>query len=107
MTISAERLARMERMANEIDRTANLAKLDGESGMYNDWMIENVSTYRTAPGFGGVDTIELEIYDEYTGAEFVSDDIVMLMNIVSMLAGENVELASYTVEGTTVRALPL
>ena len=73
--------------------------LNDQGGMYKDWMIEDVQVV------DGV--IELEMYDEYTGAEFVSDDIVMLMNIVSMLAGENVELASYTVEGTTVRALPL
>jgi len=73
--------------------------LNDQGGMYKDWMIEDVQVV------DGV--IELEMYDEYTGAEFVSDDITMLMNIVSMLAGENVELASYTVEGTTVRALPL
>ena len=73
--------------------------LNDQGGMYKDWMIEDVQVV------DGV--IEFQMYDEYTGAEFVSDDIVMLMNIVSMLAGENVELASYTVEGTTVRALPL
>ena len=71
--------------------------LNDQGGMYKDWMIEDVQVV------DGV--IELEMYDEYTGAEFVSDDIVMLMNIVSMLAGENVELASYTVEGTTVKAI--
>ena len=73
--------------------------LNNEGGMYKDWMIEDVQVV------DGV--IELEMYDEYTGAEFVENDITMLMNIVSMLAGENVELKSYTVEGTTVRALPL
>ena len=104
MTISAERLARMERMANEMDQTAELAKLDGESGMYGDWMIENVRTYRTRPGFGGADTVELEIYDEYTDAEFVADDLPLLMNIVEMLAERRVELDSYTVTGTTVTA---
>jgi len=71
--------------------------LNDQGGMYKDWMIEDVQVV------DGV--IELQMYDEYTGAEFVSDDIVMLMNIVSMLAGENVELASYTVEGTTVKAI--
>ena len=71
--------------------------LNDQGGMYKDWMIEDVQVV------DGV--IELEMYDEYTGAEFVSDDITMLMNIVSMLAGENVELASYTVEGTTVKAM--
>jgi len=71
--------------------------LNDQGGMYKDWMIEDVQVV------DGV--IELEMYDEYTGAEFVSDDIVMLMNIVSMLAGENVELASYIVEGTTVKAI--
>ena len=71
--------------------------LNDQGGMYKDWMIEDVQVV------DGV--IELEMYDEYTGAEFVSDDIVMLMNIVSMLAGENAELASYIVEGTTVKAM--
>ena len=71
--------------------------LNDQGGMYKDWMIEDVQVV------DGV--IEIQMYDEYTGAEFVSDDIVMLMNIVSMLAGENVELASYTVEGTTVKAI--
>ena len=73
--------------------------LNDEAGMYNDWMIEDVQV------IDGV--IELTMYDEYTNEEYVGNDLVTLMNIVEMLAGERVELKSYTVEGTTVRALPL
>ena len=75
------------------------ALLNDEAGMYKDWMIEDTQV---------VDgRIELVIYDEYTDAEFVSDDIDLLTDIVEMLAGERVELKGYTVEGKTVRALPL
>lgn len=75
------------------------ALLNDEAGMYKDWMIEDTQV---------VDgRIELVIYDEYTDAEFVGDDIDLLTDIVEMLAGERVELKGYTVEGKTVRALPL
>ena len=75
------------------------ALLNDEAGMYKDWMIEDTQV---------VDgKIELTIYNEYTDAEFVSDDIDLLTSIVEMLAGERVELKGYTVEGKTVRALPL
>ena len=75
------------------------ALLNDEAGMYKDWMIEDTQV---------VDgRIELVIYDEYTDAEFVSNDIDLLTDIVEMLAGERVELKGYTVEGKTVRALPL
>ena len=75
------------------------ALLNDEAGMYKDWMIEDTQV---------VDgKIELTIYDEYTDAEFVSDDIDLLTDIVEMLAGERVELKGYTVEGKTVRAIPL
>ena len=75
------------------------ALLNDEAGMYKDWMIEDTQV---------VDgRIELVIYDEYTRAEFVSNDIDLLTDIVEMLAGERVELKGYTVEGKTVRALPL
>ena len=87
-----------------MDFQTTLRKLDGECGMYKDWMIENITTYRTAQGYGGADTIELEIYDEYTDAEFVPNDLVLLMNIVEMFAEERIELARYIVEGTTVKA---
>ena len=75
------------------------ALLNDEAGMYKDWMIEDTQV---------VDgKIELTIYDEYTDAEFVSNDIDLLTDIVEMLAGERVELKGYTVEGKTVRAIPL
>ena len=75
------------------------ALLNDEGGMYKDWMIEDTQV---------VDgKIELTIYNEYTDAEFVSDDIDLLTRIVEMLAGERVELKGYTVEGKTVRAIPL
>ena len=75
------------------------ALLNDEAGMYKDWMIEDTQV---------VDgKIELTIYNEYTDAEFVGDDIDLLTSIVEMLAGERVELKGYTVEGKTVRALPL
>ena len=75
------------------------ALLNDEAGMYKDWMIEDTQV---------VDgRIELVIYDEYTDAEFVDNDIDLLTDIVEMLAGERVELKGYTVEGKTVRALPL
>ena len=75
------------------------ALLNDEGGMYKDWMIEDTQV---------VDgRIELTIYDEYTDAEFVSNDIDLLTDIVEMLAGERVELKGYTVEGKTVRAIPL
>ena len=75
------------------------ALLNDEAGMYKDWMIEDTQV---------VDgKIELTIYDEYTDAEFVGDDIDLLTDIVEMLAGERVELKGYTVEGKTVRAIPL
>ena len=75
------------------------ALLNDEAGMYKDWMIEDTQV---------VDgRIELVIYDEYTDAEFVDNDIDLLTDIVEMLAGERVELKGYTVEGKTVRAIPL
>ena len=73
--------------------------LNNEGGMYDDWTIETVQVV------DGV--IELTMYDEYTDDEFVTNDTGLLENIVEMLAGERVDLKSYTVEGTTVRALPL
>ena len=88
-----------------MDFQTMLRKLDGESGMYKDWMIENVVTYRTSSGFGGADTIELEIYDEYTEAPFPADELELLSKIVAMLAVEPIELMSYIVEGTTVKAM--
>ena len=75
------------------------ALLNDEGGMYKDWMIEDTQVVN------GV--IELTIYDEYTDAEFVDNDIDLLTDIVEMLAGERVELKGYTVEGKTVRAIPL
>ena len=75
------------------------ALLNDEAGMYKDWMIEDTQVVNGK--------IELTIYDEYTDAEFVSDDIDLLTDIVEMLAGERVELKGYTVEGKTVRAIPL
>ena len=75
------------------------ALLNDEAEMYKDWMIEDTQV---------VDgKIELTIYNEYTRAEFVDNDIDLLTIIVEMLAGERVELKGYTVEGKTVRALPL
>ena len=72
--------------------------LTNECGMYSDWFIEDTNI---------VDgKIELVIYDEYTDAEFVKNDLVLLTDIVEMLAEERVELASYTVEGKIVTAIP-
>ena len=74
------------------------ATLTNECGMYSDWFIEDTNI---------VDgKIELVIYDEYTDGEFVKNDLVLLTVIVEMLAEERVELASYTVEGKTVTAIP-
>ena len=74
------------------------ALLNDEAGMYQDWMIEDTQVVN------GV--IELTVYDEYTEAEFPKNDLVLLMRIVEMLAGERVELASYTGAGKTVTAIP-
>ena len=74
------------------------AALTNEYGMYSDWFIEDTNI---------VDgKIELVIYDEYTDGEFVKNDLVLLTDIVEMLAEERVELASYSVEGKTVTAIP-
>jgi len=78
---------------------AKLAELlVDESGMYDDWMIEDV---QVTDG-----KIELTLYDEYTDDDFVSNDVGLLENIVEMLAGERIDIHSYIVAGKTVVAIP-
>ena len=78
---------------------AKLAEaLNDQGGMYDDWMIEDV---QVTDG-----KIELRLYDEYTNGEFVGNDVDLLENIVEMLAGERVDINSYSVLGKTVVAIP-
>jgi len=78
---------------------AKLAEaLNDQGGMYDDWMIEDV---QVTDG-----KIELRLYDEYTDDEFVGNDVDLLENIVEMLAGERVDINSYSVLGKTVVAIP-
>jgi hypothetical protein len=78
---------------------AKLAELlNDESGMYDDWMVEDVQVTNGK--------IELTLYDEYTDDDFVSNDKGLLENIVEMLAGERIDIHAYTVAGKTVVAIP-